>query len=50
MRELAPIRARAAELRARPERLTELLAEGAQRSRAVARETLREVKERMGLV
>lgn len=49
MRELDPIRERAAELRARPERITEILHAGAERCRTLARETLREVKERMGL-
>lgn len=49
MRELAPIRERAAELRAHPERITEILHAGAERCRAFAGETLREVRERMGL-
>jgi tryptophanyl-tRNA synthetase len=49
MRELTPIRERAAELRARPDRIEEVLQAGAERCRALARETLREVKERMGL-
>ena len=48
-RELAPIRERAAELEAHPERVTEILQAGAERCRGIARETLREVKERMGL-
>ncbi|UCF39790.1 MAG: tryptophan--tRNA ligase [Gemmatimonadota bacterium] len=47
---LAPIRERAAELRADPDRMGELLAAGADRARAVARETMREVRERMGLL
>lgn len=46
---LAPIRERAAELEARPERVYEILAEGAERARTIARETIREVSERMGL-
>ena len=50
MRELDPIRARAAELHAHPERVTEILAAGAERCRRLARETMREVKERMGLL
>ncbi|MBX6331081.1 MAG: tryptophan--tRNA ligase [Gemmatimonadaceae bacterium] len=48
-RELGPIRERAAELRARPELVSEVLYAGAERCRAIARETMREVKERMGL-
>ncbi len=48
-RVLAPIRARAAEIRARPTYVDEVLGDGAARARALARETLREVKARMGL-
>lgn len=44
-----PMRERAAELRARPERLREILAAGAEAAGAVARETMREVHEAMGL-
>ncbi|MFN2397381.1 MAG: tryptophan--tRNA ligase [Gemmatimonadaceae bacterium] len=47
--ELDPIRERAAELRARPGRISEILQAGADRCRALAGETLRQVKERMGL-
>jgi tryptophanyl-tRNA synthetase len=47
--ELVPIRARAAELRAAPERVTQALDAGAARAESVARETLREVKDVMGL-
>jgi tryptophanyl-tRNA synthetase len=47
--ELAPIQARAAELAARPTAVDELLADGAQRARAVARTTMVEVRDRMGL-
>ena len=46
---LGPLRARRAEIAARPEEVRELLAEGARRARKIARETLREVSERMGL-
>ncbi|MFQ5747283.1 MAG: tryptophan--tRNA ligase [Gemmatimonadota bacterium] len=46
---LAPIRERAAELRERPERVAEILAAGAERARAIARATLAETSERMGL-
>jgi tryptophanyl-tRNA synthetase len=49
MRELDPIRERAAELRRHPERVTDVLHAGAERCRAIARETLSAVKERMGL-
>jgi tryptophanyl-tRNA synthetase len=48
-RELAPIRERAAEIRANPSRLDDMLAAGADHARSVARETLRETKEMMGL-
>ncbi len=46
---LAPMRERAAELRARPERIREILAAGRETARRVAAETLGEVRERMGL-
>ncbi|MCA9736837.1 MAG: tryptophan--tRNA ligase [Gemmatimonadota bacterium] len=45
----APFRERARELRARPERVQEILHAGAERARSVARETMAEVRERMGL-
>lgn len=45
----APFRAAAAELRAAPEKVAEILGDGAQTARAVTRETVREVHERMGL-
>ncbi len=48
-REFEPMRARAAEYRARPERVREILGDGAAHCRAMARETMREVRERMGL-
>ena len=47
--ELAPIRARAESLRAEPSRLDDALAAGADRCRALARETMREVRDRMGI-
>ena len=47
-RELVPIRARAAELTAHPERVEQSLGDGAQHCRTIARETLREVRDRMG--
>ena len=47
--ELAPIRARAAELQANPARVDELVHRGAAKARVLARETLHEVKDRMGL-
>jgi tryptophanyl-tRNA synthetase len=46
--ELTPIRRRAAELRANPERVDDALADGAAQCRRLARETLDEVRERMG--
>src|SRR6476469_5914807 len=47
--ELAPIRERAIEVRARANELAEILGDGAQRARSIARETMREVKELMGM-
>ena len=46
--ELVPIRSRAAALRDTPGRLDEALAAGAAACRAVARETMRGVRHRMG--
>jgi tryptophanyl-tRNA synthetase len=46
---LAPIRERAAEWRARPERVREVLGDGAARCRALAEGTLVEVRRLMGL-
>jgi tryptophanyl-tRNA synthetase len=46
----APIRERAAELKADPQPVLEILQDGAQRARAVAQETMREVRERMGFM
>src|SRR6476659_2152685 len=48
--ELAPIRARAAEIRANPEIVDQVIGDGAATARRVASGTIREVKERMGLV
>lgn len=48
-KELGPIRQRAAEIRAQPARAVEALAAGAERARSVAGETMKEVKEKMGL-
>ena len=48
-RELAPIRARAEAIRAAPEKVDEALAAGTERASAVAADTMREVKDRMGL-
>ena len=45
---LAPIRERAAALRADPKRVEDILRDGAERARAIARATLDEVKRRMG--
>jgi tryptophanyl-tRNA synthetase len=49
-KELAPIRARSVEIRARPEIVDQVIGDGAATARRVASETMREVKERMGLV
>ncbi|MDX1577203.1 MAG: tryptophan--tRNA ligase [Gemmatimonadota bacterium] len=46
---LAPIREKARELEAHPERVLEILEAGAGRARGIARETLGEALERMGL-
>ena len=48
-RELAPIRRRAEELRASPETVDAALAAGTARCRTLAQETMRDVRERMGL-
>jgi tryptophanyl-tRNA synthetase len=47
-RELTPIRARARELREHPKRVDDALADGAARCRKLARETMAEVRDRMG--
>jgi tryptophanyl-tRNA synthetase len=47
---LAPIRERAADLAAQPERVAETLAHGAERARAIARDTMSEIRERMGFL
>jgi tryptophanyl-tRNA synthetase len=47
--DLGPIRARGDELRAHPARVDEILATGAARARAVARETMALVRARLGL-
>lgn len=46
---LGPFREKRAELAARPGLVEEVIEDGAARARAIARETLREVKDRMGL-
>ncbi|MDB4906496.1 MAG: Tryptophan-tRNA ligase, bacterial-type [Gemmatimonadetes bacterium] len=46
--ELVPIRGRAEALRAEPRRVTDTLASGASKARAIAQETMREVRDRMG--
>jgi tryptophanyl-tRNA synthetase len=48
-RQLVPLRVRRAELDAHPERLREALGDGAGKARRIARETMREVREVMGL-
>jgi tryptophanyl-tRNA synthetase len=47
--ELAAIRQRATEVRQKPSYVEDVLGDGADRARKIARETLQEVKERMGL-
>jgi tryptophanyl-tRNA synthetase len=49
-KELAPIRAKAAELSAQPKRITKTLAEGADHAKAIAGKTMGEVKKKMGLL
>jgi tryptophanyl-tRNA synthetase len=48
-REFAPIRERAKEFEAKPKLVTDILADGAARAHKIASETLRQVKEIMGL-
>ena len=47
---LKPFRERRAALAAKPQHVTEVLTDGAQRAQVIARETISEVKQRMGLV
>jgi len=47
---LAPIRERAAELEAHPDRVTQILGDGAARARRLAEETMTGVRERMGFL
>jgi tryptophanyl-tRNA synthetase len=47
---LASLRARRAEFAARPEFIKEVLADGAARARVIARETMQEVRQKMGLI
>jgi tryptophanyl-tRNA synthetase len=49
LHELKPIQARAAELEAQPERVRSIIEAGSEKARAVARETMREVREAMSL-
>ena len=48
-RELVPIRRRAREVAGDPSNIVDVLEAGAERARGVARETMREVKDKMGL-
>jgi tryptophanyl-tRNA synthetase len=48
-KELPPIRARAKELQAKPKIVADALAKGAEQAHALARATMKEVKQRMGL-
>jgi tryptophanyl-tRNA synthetase len=47
---LAPIRDRAAGYQARPDRVVQILGDGAAKARRLARETMREVRDRMGFM
>jgi tryptophanyl-tRNA synthetase len=49
-KELAPIRARAKEIAANPKKMADTLAVGADHARTIARQTMGEVKMKMGLV
>jgi tryptophanyl-tRNA synthetase len=49
-KELAPIRAKAKELAADPQKIAKTLAAGADHARVIARETMGEVKKKMGLL
>ena len=49
-RDLAPLRAQRAELAVRPEYVREVMTDGAKRAQVIARQTLSEVKQKMGLV
>jgi tryptophanyl-tRNA synthetase len=50
IRTLAPIRERALELQAQPDRVDQILGDGAAAARRIATETMREVRERMGFL
>jgi tryptophanyl-tRNA synthetase len=47
---LSPIRERALELQEEPERVDQILADGASTAQRIATETMREVRDRMGLL
>jgi len=47
---LAPFRERRAELAVKPQYIADVLADGAQRARVIAGETMREVRQKMGLI
>ena len=47
---LAPFRERRAALATKPDYIRDVLADGAQRAQVIARETIREAKQRMGLI
>jgi hypothetical protein len=48
-KELAPIRARAKQIAANPRKLSDTLAAGADHAHTIARQTMGEVKTKMGL-
>jgi tryptophanyl-tRNA synthetase len=47
---LVPFRGRRAELAAKPEYVNEVLDDGAKRASVIARKTIKEVKQKMGLI
>ena len=49
-RELVPIRARAKDIGANPRKVSDILAAGAERARTIARKTMSDVKQKMGLL
>jgi len=48
-KELAPIREKRKELEAKPEYVSQVIKDGAERARKIAQKTIDEVKEKMGL-
>jgi tryptophanyl-tRNA synthetase len=49
IRHLTPLREKSEELRAKPDHIRQVLGDGAARARAIAGETMKQVRERLGL-